>query len=352
MHRFLHSTTRNVRLSVMLVLRGTNRITRPVSETVAVKISCYELLLMSGPSFRSHLALSTGMSWTEKCVRRGRRERLVTAIPRGACLSHTWTLKVRADLQRPGRLTCLPALPPPRPVRPFRVRKQPSSQILPRTTLPPQSSRLLLHRVHPSHGLCSALSSRLEVCETDFWNDRSISAPLASDLESIVSADWLSCQGRAWSKPVEWQRNRIRLQRPLTHALVAPGSNRSSRRDASPCSWARHLALRPSCPAPLSRRHWPTRPWVVLGVAGASCKRTPGLVPSSWHLQTPWLARAISADVYTPAIIPSRVALSAPVERRIWSSSMVSAYFFAKPAKRDSNGASWEKSTSSFSVSR
>ena len=62
MHRFLHSTTRNVRLRIMLVLRWTNRITRPVSETVALKATCYEFLFLIGPSFRSHLALSTGMS--------------------------------------------------------------------------------------------------------------------------------------------------------------------------------------------------------------------------------------------------------------------------------------------------
>ena len=62
MHRFLHITTRNVRLRIMLVLRWTNRITRPVSETVALKATCCEFLLMNGPSFRSHLALATGMS--------------------------------------------------------------------------------------------------------------------------------------------------------------------------------------------------------------------------------------------------------------------------------------------------
>ena len=57
MRRFLPSTTRNVR--IVLLFRGTNRITRPMSETVAVKTTCYELLLMDGPSFRSRLAFST-----------------------------------------------------------------------------------------------------------------------------------------------------------------------------------------------------------------------------------------------------------------------------------------------------
>ena len=57
--RLLQSTTRNVRLRVMLVPRGTNPITRPVSETVAVKAACYELLSVNGPSFRYRLALST-----------------------------------------------------------------------------------------------------------------------------------------------------------------------------------------------------------------------------------------------------------------------------------------------------
>ena len=42
---------------------------------------------------------------------------------------------------------------------------------------------------------------------------------------------------------------------------------------------------------------------------------------------------------FTPATVPSRVSLSAPCERRIVSSSMVSAYFRAEPVKRESNRA-------------
>ena len=47
---------------------------------------------------------------------------------------------------------------------------------------------------------------------------------------------------------------------------------------------------------------------------------------------------ALSSDLstcFTPAVIPSRVSLSVPVERRIWSSSMVSEYFLAEPVRQD-----------------
>ena len=49
------------------------------------------------------------------------------------------------------------------------------------------------------------------------------------------------------------------------------------------------------------------------------------------------ISMALSCELskcFTPAIIPSRVSLSSPVERQIWLTSKVSAYFWAEPVKR------------------
>ena len=53
MHRLFQCATRNMCLRIMFVFRGRDRITRPVSKTVPVKTTCYEFLLIYGPSFRS-----------------------------------------------------------------------------------------------------------------------------------------------------------------------------------------------------------------------------------------------------------------------------------------------------------
>ena len=45
-------------LSIMFVFRRTDRITRPVSKTVAVKTTSYEFLLLNRPSFRSRFPFS------------------------------------------------------------------------------------------------------------------------------------------------------------------------------------------------------------------------------------------------------------------------------------------------------
>ena len=79
---------------------------------------------------------------------------------------------------------------PPRPVRPFHVRRLSLSLTLPHTALPPRRSATLLHHVHQSHGLCNALSSRHE----DLRNRLpeaiirfpGLSHDLAFDLELIV----------------------------------------------------------------------------------------------------------------------------------------------------------------------
>ena len=57
MHRLFQSTTRNVRLRIVLVFRRTNRNTRQASKTAAVKATGCELLLVSRPSFGSRLAV-------------------------------------------------------------------------------------------------------------------------------------------------------------------------------------------------------------------------------------------------------------------------------------------------------
>ena len=73
-----------------------------------------------------------------------------------------------ADLPCPVRSTCLPVLPPSKPIHPFHVRKPPLSMFLLHPTLPPRSLDLPMCHVHQFRGPCDALTSRHEVCEIDF----------------------------------------------------------------------------------------------------------------------------------------------------------------------------------------
>ena len=81
---FLQSTARDMCLRIIFVFCRTNRITRPVSKTVAVKTTSYEYLLLYRPSFRSRFSLLRGHCRSMiSVVNRKLRERrqTTTAIP-------------------------------------------------------------------------------------------------------------------------------------------------------------------------------------------------------------------------------------------------------------------------------